>query len=52
MARGAAHRDERFAAYIGGVSNVIGHADRVGPLHDYCVGLLMSAERKSVMTTN
>ena len=40
--------DERFAAYIEGLASVIGHADRVGPLRDYCVGLVMPAERKSV----
>jgi hypothetical protein len=27
---------------------VIGHADRVGPLQDYCIGLLLPCERKSV----
>jgi hypothetical protein len=27
---------------------VIGHADRAGPLRDYCVGLMMPGERKSV----
>jgi SRSO17 transposase len=27
---------------------VIGHADRVVPLHDYCTGLLLPGERKSV----
>jgi SRSO17 transposase len=27
---------------------MIGHADRVGPLRDYCTGLLAPAERKSV----
>jgi SRSO17 transposase len=27
---------------------VIGHADRAVPLHDYCLGLLMPGERKSV----
>uniref|UniRef100_UPI00313AAF7D IS701 family transposase n=1 Tax=Inquilinus sp. OTU3971 TaxID=3043855 RepID=UPI00313AAF7D len=30
------------------MSGAIGHADRVGPLRDYCLGLLMPAERKSV----
>jgi len=40
--------DERFAAYIDGLTSVIGHADRIGPLRDYCVGLVMPAERKSV----
>ena len=29
-------------------STVIGHADRAGPLRDYCVGLMMPGERKSV----
>src|SRR5438445_1712720 len=38
----------RFAAYVGGLVSVIGHKDRVGPLRDYCVGLMMPGERKSV----
>ncbi len=28
--------------------SVIGHADRAGPLRDYCLGLIMPGERKSV----
>jgi SRSO17 transposase len=40
--------ESRFAAYVEGLSTVIGHADRVGPLRDYCVGLMMPGERKSV----
>ena len=28
--------------------SVIGHADRAGPLRDYCMGLMMPCERKSV----
>jgi SRSO17 transposase len=48
MGRRAADSDKRFAAYIEGLSSVIGHADRVGPLRDYCIGLVMPAERKSV----
>jgi SRSO17 transposase len=40
--------EERFEAYIDGLASVIGHADRVRPLHDYCVGLVLPAERKSV----
>ena len=27
---------------------MIGHADRAGPLRDYCIGLMMPCERKSV----
>src|SRR4029434_5533608 len=38
----------RFARYVEKLSEVIGHADRAGPLRDYCTGLLMPAERKSV----
>src|SRR5215210_4734910 len=37
----------RFAAYVAALVGVIGHADRP-PLRDYCTGLLMPAERKSV----
>jgi SRSO17 transposase len=40
--------EARFAAYVGGLARVIGHADRSGPLRDYCTGLLLPGERKSV----
>jgi SRSO17 transposase len=38
----------RFDAYIDALASVIGHADRVGLLHDYCTGLVLPGERKSV----
>lgn len=38
----------RFAAYVKGLASVIGHADRTGPLRDYCTGLMLPGERKSV----
>jgi SRSO17 transposase len=38
----------RFESYIEELASVIGHADRVVPLHDYCTGLLLPGERKSV----
>jgi hypothetical protein len=38
----------RFAAYVEGLTTVIGHADRAKPLRDYCVGLMMPCARKSV----
>jgi SRSO17 transposase len=38
----------RFAAYVDDLASVIGHADRERPLRDYCTGLLMPCERKSV----
>ena len=40
--------EARFAAYVEGLVEVIGHADRAVPLRDYCLGLLMPGERKSV----
>jgi SRSO17 transposase len=40
--------DERFSRYVAGLASVIGHADRVNPLRDYCSGLMMPCERKSV----
>jgi SRSO17 transposase len=40
--------ESRFAAYVEGLTSVIGHADRAKPLRDYCVGLMMPCERKSV----
>jgi SRSO17 transposase len=40
--------EKRFAAYVEGLASVIGHADRAGPLRDYCTGLLLPGERKSV----
>ena len=38
----------RFAEYIEHSSEVIGHADRYGPLAAYCTGLLLPGTRKSV----
>ena len=38
----------RFSAYVEGLTSVIGHVDRAKPLRDYCVGLMMPCERKSV----
>jgi SRSO17 transposase len=38
----------RFAAYVEVLGAVLGHADRREPMRDYCLGLLMPIERKSV----
>ena len=46
--RTAGDSESRFSAYVEGLVSVIGHADRAGPLRDYCVGLMMPCERKSV----
>ncbi len=40
--------EARFAAYVDSLADALGHADRAGPLMDYCTGLLMPCERKSV----
>ena len=40
--------ESRFVAYVGGLASVIGHLDREKPLADYCRGLLLPCERKSV----
>jgi SRSO17 transposase len=40
--------ESRFARYVEGLTSVIGHADRAGPLRDYCMGLVLPGERKSV----
>ena len=40
--------ESRFGAYVEGLTSVIGHADRAKPLRDYCLGLMMPCERKSV----
>jgi SRSO17 transposase len=39
---------QRFESYVEALAGVIGHADRVVPLHDYCTGLLLPGDRKSV----
>src|SRR3954469_17745116 len=41
-------RLERFGAYVEALAKVIGHADRAEPLRDYCLGLLLPGDRKSV----
>ena len=40
--------EARFAGYVEALGVVLGHADRQQPMHDYCLGLLMPIDRKSV----
>lgn len=40
--------EARFRAYAADITSVLGHADRVAPFGDYCVGLLIGEGRKSV----
>jgi SRSO17 transposase len=44
----AGDSEARFAAFVEGLASVIGHADRIRPLRDYCTGLMLPGERKSV----
>jgi SRSO17 transposase len=46
--RAVGDSETRFSAYVEGLVSVVGHADRAGPLRDYCLGLMMPCERKSV----
>ena len=46
MAAGAG--GARFATYMAGLGEVIGRAGRAAQLNEYCAGLLMPLERKSV----
>src|SRR6201981_347325 len=40
--------ETRFAEYVAGLGSVLGHAERTRPLRDYCTGLMLPGERKSV----
>jgi SRSO17 transposase len=40
--------EARFVAYVDALAGVLGREDRAQPLKDYCTGLLMPGERKSV----
>ena len=39
---------EAFDVYVEALVEVLGHADRAVPLQDYCLGLLLPVDRKSV----
>src|SRR3979411_339094 len=45
---GAKDIELRFSRYVEEVVCVMGRADRAGPFRDYCTGLVMPGERKSV----
>ena len=40
--------EARFRLYAADLASVLGHADRVRPFGDYCIGLLTTEGRKSV----
>jgi len=41
-------REQRFDHYVALLSKAVEHADRAEPLRDYCTGLLLPIERKSM----
>src|ERR1700729_586118 len=41
-------QERRFAAYMEGLATAAGHEDRQAPLKNYCKGLLLPGERKSI----
>ena len=41
-------QEKRFAAYVDYLASAAGHEDRQTPLKDYCKGLLLPGERKSI----
>jgi SRSO17 transposase len=40
--------EARFVGYVDELVGVIGHRGRAQPLRDYCTGLMLPCERKSV----
>jgi SRSO17 transposase len=43
-----AAQEKRLTAYMDWLAQAVGHADRYLPLRNYCTGLLLDGERKSV----
>lgn len=41
-------RQQRFDQYVASLAEAVDHPDRAQPLHDYCTGLLLPVERKSI----
>lgn len=41
-------REQRFDQYVTLLTEAVDHADRAKPLSDYCTGLLLPVERKSI----
>jgi SRSO17 transposase len=48
MDRSCSKSEARFEAYVEDLIQVIGHADRAEPMRNYCTGLLLPLDRKSV----
>ncbi len=48
LTRKPSSQQKRLTAYLDKLAQVTGHLDRSGPLKNYCQGLLLPGERKSV----
>src|SRR3954447_17181801 len=44
----AGSSESRFAAYVEALGAALGHADRIAPVRQYCAGLLLPGDRKSI----
>ena len=44
----SSRQPQRLQAYLGGLTQAAGHADRVVPMENYTKGLMLPIERKSV----
>jgi SRSO17 transposase len=40
--------EERFEEYVKLLSSTLGHSDRIQPFTNYCAGLLLPGDRKSI----
>ncbi len=47
-AKGLRTGEQRLAAYLDGITAVLGHASRAASARAYCTGLLLPGERKSI----
>lgn len=44
----AGSSESRFSAYVETLGGALGHADRIVPVRQYCAGLLLPGDRKSI----
>ena len=47
MGDATSENEARFSVYVEAFAGVIGHTNRVGPLKDYCIGLILPGERRA-----
>ena len=42
--------EERFSSYLDELASVMGRVSRIGPMRDYCTGLLLPGESDSELS--